>query len=512
MTQHFDVAVIGGQTAGVVTAALLAKRGKRVVLLDHGESITHYRRHGLCMPLTPALVPMFEGSPVMQKVHTELGLGPDLRTSTTVLKPGFQAIMPDQRIDVPADREAFLAELSQEFPNEIGAMKQVFERLYALDEEISAFLSVAPPMPPSGLIERFKTRKIFGQVAHLAAPFAKAELLQGLPVDHPLIDLLLGPLTFFAHLDPDAASTLHAVRMLARYFDGVVGFADPLGGLYASLLKAAKHAGVDMHRGTLVKAVNGHGRHLEEIEAVDLKDTFTADYFVAATRGPFHELLPPGRLQMRYASGQQAAKPLQSLLVLNLLVRRAVMPKAMANAVFLLNGRRQPRGQHPSDPPLFLQRFPALKGEPGQVHGNEALEVPDQEIVCVACPVAATENDTSADRLALLKHQMIERVNRLVPFLRDYLDDASLAVDKSSWDADNRLAAAGLDPWSMHPIFSPKIPPFLGIAVRPLDTVYTNLFHCGVDVVPGLGIEGEYLSATGVAQRIGERTHKQVRR
>ena len=137
-TQHFDVAVIGGQVSGLISAALLAKRGRRVLLLDHGENTAYYRRKGLRLPLVPTLVPTLDSAPAVQKVHDELGLGPDLRMSSEPLDPAFQAIMPKHRIDVRVDRAAMLAELSLEFPDLVAPLRHFFERLFQLDDEITA--------------------------------------------------------------------------------------------------------------------------------------------------------------------------------------------------------------------------------------------------------------------------------------------------------------------------------------------------------------------------------------
>ena len=505
MTQHFDAVVIGGQTSGLVAAAVLAKRGRRVALFDHGENTSYYRRKGLRLPLVPSLVPLLEGSPVIQKVHTELGLGPDLRTSTTVLKPGFQAVMPDHRIDVFADREELLAELAAEFPGEVDAVRRFFDRVYAFDAEISAFLAAGAPLPPAGLVERFRARRLYRSVAHLDAPFSRDEVLSGIPADHPLCDLLLSPLTFFGHLEPEAPSTFHAVRLIARYFSGVVGFTDTLGGLPAALLKAAKNAGVEIHRGAVVKNIALSGRRLVEAEVDGVKGAVTADFFVANTLCPFQDLLPPNKLQARFALSQQTVRPSKGLLVLNLVVMKDVVPRAMAHAVFLLNGRRKARGGDPLDPPLFVQRFPARRGEPGPVHDTKAVEDTDHEILCIACPVTTTAVSHSPERLATLKQQMIERTGRLVPFLRNFLIDASLPTETSTWDVESDDTVRQLDPWTLHPIYEPLARPFLGVAARPTTTAYTNLFHSGFDVVPGLGIEGEYVAGLSVADLVTTR-------
>jgi phytoene dehydrogenase-like protein len=503
MTQHYDVAVIGGQSSGLIAAALLAKRGRRVILLDHGENTTYYRRKGLRLPLVPTLVPFFESSPAVEKVHDELGLGPDLRTTSQALDPLFQAIMPRHRIDVRADRYALLEELRKEFPAEVDAVAAFFEKLFALDEEISDFLAESPPLPPAGLREKLRTRSLLARAQHLDAPFESHDLLSGFPPDHPLRELLLGPLTFFGHLGTDEPSTFHAVRLIARYYRGVLGFADRLGGLQATLLKVAEQAGVDIHHGAVVQNVELSGRRLMRVFEAGAKNAVTADYFIANTLGPFQELLPPNKLQAKYALEQRSVRPSGSLLVLNLVVEQQVIPRGMGHALFLLNGRRNPRDEQTVDPPLFLRRYPARRGEPGPVQTAEAIDDEQYEVLSIACPVQTADVSRSPERLAALKQQMLERVGRLVPFLRSFVVDTSLTVDTSGWDIEGEDTVRRIDPWTLHPIYFPAERPLLGVASRTTRTVFKNMVHCGRDVIPGLGLEGEYLAGLAAADTLG---------
>jgi phytoene dehydrogenase-like protein len=500
MTQHYDVAVIGGQLSGLLASALLAKRGRRVVLIDHGENTTYYRRKGLRLPLVPALVPALDSSPAMQKVHDELGIGPDLRTAARPLDPTFQAVLPHHRVGIRPDRTAMLAEIGAEFPELAGATARFFDSLFALDQEINGLLLATTPMTaPFGLRDRWASRGILAQSRHLDDPFEGRDLLAGIPEDHPLREVLLGPLAFFAHLYPDTPSTLHAVRLVARFYRGALSFHDRLGGLPAALLRAAEVSGVEVQRGAVVKAIDLSGRALRSLELDGQKLHVTADYFIANTLAPFHELLPPNKLQARYALAQRAVHAAGSLLTVNLVVARKVIPRGMAEAVFLLNGRRKPRGEHGVDPPLFVRRYPARRGAPGPVHGAEALDDPQHEVLSVACPVSIADVAHSAERLAALKQQIVERMGRLVPFLRQHLIDLSLPIDTTGWDVEAGDAVHRVDPWTLHPIFEPTPRPLLGVAARPTRTVFSNLVHCGQDVLPGLGLEGEYLTGLAAA-------------
>ena len=500
MAQHFDIAVIGMQTSGVIAAALMAKRGRRVLLVDNGENSNIYRRNGLCLPLVPNLVPAIEQSAYVQRVHDELGMGPELRATVKILEPVFQAVMPKHRMNIESKREALLTELRYEFPELVQPVETFFTKLSALDDELSAFLNNAPPLPPNTWFERVRYRSAFAKVAHLNEPFETNELLAGIPEDHPVRELLLGPLTFFGHLWGETPTLFHAARLISRYFRGVSTFGDGVGGLARMLLVAAERAGVTVRRGAMVREVHASRRRITELTLEDDRQAHKADYFVANTVTPFHDLLPVEMRHPRFVLEEQTVRPTGSLLVLNLVVKRSVIPCGMANALFLFNGRRSTREDRPVDPPLFVQRFPAQRGELGTVRGRLPLEDTEHEVLSVSCPVRINDLVRSPERVAAFKTQVIGRMRRVVPFLDDNLVDASLPIDTNSWDLEDENSARRIDPWLLHPIYEtgPK-QPILGIAVRPLTTYYKNLIHCGRDVVPGLGLEGEYITGSNAA-------------
>ncbi|HET6346739.1 MAG TPA: NAD(P)-binding protein, partial [Myxococcota bacterium] len=318
MAQHFDVAVVGMQTSGIIAAALLAKRGRRVLLVDHGENTTTYRRQGLSLPLLPNLVPSLEQAPHVQRVHDELGLGPELRALSKALDPSFQAVLPKHRLDIRSNREALLEELRLEFPDLVQPAEAFFTRLFAVDDALSAFLAGDPPLPPNSWFEGVKHRSQLAKAAPFNVPFEEGQLLEGIPAGHPVREILLGPLAFFGHLWGEAPSTFHAVRLIARYYRGVTALEDGAGGLARLLLQAAERAGVTVRRGAVVREVGGKGRRIHEIVIEDERLSHAAEYFIANTTGPFYELLPAERRHPRFVAEEQAVSATGSLMVLNL--------------------------------------------------------------------------------------------------------------------------------------------------------------------------------------------------
>ena len=72
-TNHFDLIVLGTDLAGLFTAALAARRGKRVVVLSQGPADGSVRLGGRDWRLDDA--PLISlSSPLARRVFEELGL------------------------------------------------------------------------------------------------------------------------------------------------------------------------------------------------------------------------------------------------------------------------------------------------------------------------------------------------------------------------------------------------------------------------------------------------------
>ncbi|MEL7304405.1 MAG: NAD(P)-binding protein [Myxococcota bacterium] len=501
MTQHYDVAVIGTQTAGLIAAALLAKREHRVIVLDHGENIRFYRHHGIHLPLTPTLIPSFEGSPPIKQVHDELGISPELRNAVVLQEPSFQAVMPEHRIDIVGRRPAFLEELRYEFPELVEPVRRFFERLFERDEEIGQLLSDPGPFPPNGWKERIGLSRKRNAFSRFSAPFEESEMLEGIPENHPVRDLLLGPLTFFGHLNPTTPSSLHAIRLIARYFRGSLTFKDRIGGLHGLLQNAAEDSGATIKHGALVHAMETSGRNVTRI-VTNTDRPVSADYVIYNALAPLEELLPAGKTNAKVTLESQLVRPVGSLLVCNMVVQRDVIPCGMAEALFLLNGRRSRRAEEPRDAPIFMRRYPAQHGEAIRSRGLRPTVDPNREVLSVALPIRTKEVTHSPERLAALREQLSQRVRRLLPFLDQHLVDTSFPSETSSWDLEGEGVVRAVDPWLLHPLYEVSEQPWLGVAGRANRGFVKNLIYASRDVLPGLGLEGEYLTALKAVETV----------
>ncbi len=73
----YDACVVGTQLGGVAAAALLARRGFRVLLVDSDGRGSGYEEAGWRLPWGPALLPVPKAVPAAEQVLGELGLASD---------------------------------------------------------------------------------------------------------------------------------------------------------------------------------------------------------------------------------------------------------------------------------------------------------------------------------------------------------------------------------------------------------------------------------------------------
>lgn len=436
----------------------------------------------------------------MRVAQDLLGLVPELRTRAESLAPAFQLITPRHRVDVGANREAQLEDLDREFPASAEVTRRFFTGLDAAYAEGGAMLAQHLPLATRSMVGRWLRRLWSSRYRTLDGAFERDSRVAALDDAQLLRTLLLGPLSFVGHLDDAMPSTLHAARLLAPIFRGILELHDDPGGLTTLLAEAAERSGVELRRQAIVHELATRRRRITGLMLEGSRELVTADYFVSNIAEPLAELLPARARPRAFLIEEQRAQATGSLFVVNIVVRREVIPKGMAKVAFIVNGRREGRDGDPADAPLLVRRYAAVK-----VGAHSKLTPsPAHEVLCCATPVRTAEVAHTPVRVAELRHQTLERLGRVVPFLTDFIDDVSVVSDTASWDLEDNGSARRVDPWRLQPRFEGVARPLFGVAIRPLRTHFRNLVHCGRDVLPGLGLEGEYATGLAAAQLLGQ--------
>ena len=155
----YDVCIVGSQLGGAVAGALLARRGFRVLYIDHDGAGTQYEDGGYLLPHAPALIPAPRLLPAAEIALNELGFTSDLGRALETSTPGLQLLFPRNRLDLHADPAARAVELRREWPADGDALDAALTALTHAFDGASPVLKALPPLPPDGFLERRELSK-----------------------------------------------------------------------------------------------------------------------------------------------------------------------------------------------------------------------------------------------------------------------------------------------------------------------------------------------------------------
>jgi phytoene dehydrogenase-like protein len=492
----YDVCILGSQLGGVVAGALLARRGFRVLHVAHDDPGFHYLDHGYVLPFGPAVIPSPRQLPAAEAVLSELGLGTDISRALVATHTDLQLLLPRHRVDLARDPDALRGELRREWPADAEALARGFAELGVLFDQASVFLRASPPLPPDGLGERWTVQKALRQAA--SAPGAPAggvgktrpfagleghELAASLGVAHRFLGYRDGP-----------ASPLSLVRLLGGAFRGTHRLPGGLGTLREMVRRRIAESRGELRGGPgepeLAASVELSRGRVEALRLTGSPDAHVARAFVVALDAErFLSLLPADLRTSRQVAPLRRVRASRQLLALNLVVNERALPPALGENVLAL---RDPAGGDGLDNAVFLQVLPAWKE--GRRGGGERTPqgevVGEERVVCASAFVPAGIRETalrgSAERLR-------GAVADAIPFFERHLvaESAPLLSDPER---------AGMT--QVHALYVSQGDDALGIAGLPVRTPWKNVFLAGREVVPGLGIEGEFYAGIQAAGHV----------
>jgi hypothetical protein len=143
---------------------------------------------------------------------------------------------------------------------------------------------------------------------------------------------------------------------------------------------------------------------------------------------------------------------------------------------------------------VLVQVLPARRDK-----GKGATElVADERVLCAAGFVTADARDRGEEYLAALGREIREAVADAVPFFERHLLRESLPV----LAAPKQRRGSRLLP---HPLYEVELEQAFGVTGLPCRSPYKNLVFAGREVIPGLGLEGEFhagVQAAAAAQEL----------
>ncbi|MEM1025582.1 MAG: hypothetical protein AAF627_09260 [Myxococcota bacterium] len=465
MSKHYDFAVVGGRLASVITSALLSKRGLRGILIDQGE-LASRGAHGL-----GDFIPRAGSSAVMDRVHQEVGLRDDFKKALVPMGPSLQIVEPESRWDFTNGDG--MREVARGLGLTEGVVRGAYERVLAIDEEIGGYLAEAPEIPvPSGFFSRRSGSAAARKIAALQDPL-------GDEFPGPMVDFWKSLVPFMTHFDPGHADEWSLARLVRPFARLMGGAFEPVEGKddRGIFIEAAKRSGLDL-RTTAIEGMELQSRSWS-LQIRGQRDPVLADAVVdASTDLSGLDVVPSRQLGRQLPTMMQAAKPRGGLHVLGIEVDEQVLPPPMGRHVLLSNGRQDPARLDPAQPDTGDRPVWIVK---------RAAEGPGRIQLLLHLPVSSLEARES--RHISVDDVLRARLERLIPFLED---------GRAQTFDPTRAGRFG-PPILQHPFLDPGLDDVTGFGGVSMRTGLKSFFLAGPAVVPGLGREGEYLSAVQAA-------------
>lgn len=441
----YDVAVLGPDVGGAAAAALVAKRGLRVLLATMGPVSSARESEGWLLPTAHPMIPPLRQLSAANGALDELGLGADLQRQAAPTQGAFQILGEKIRISLPADPARRHAELLRELSDaQAGEAEKALDELERLGRPWDAFLLEPPPLPARGFFERRRLRKI------LPVPPALPGGLIG--------ECLAAVAPFAASLIGDSApeATAREAAALLRAPLRLWGGPAQLAELFR---KKAQEAGADV----LTDKVSA--LRLERKGATfDLggSEVHVATVILAC---PAHEVAAlcegGGRAERKLA--EEAALPVARKIVLaQFVVHGDGLPLALEEAALLL---------HHAMGPLVISALPARKVR-GEAAGERLLTV------------ARVTEAAYADGPGLLE-SVKSALEPVLPFFDRHIVHQS----------------ADVAPALAHPILEPDTENGEPVGLRPISDSNDRVLFASASVYPGFGLEGQVLAARAAADQ-----------
>jgi hypothetical protein len=486
-SSSYDLIVLGDDLAGLVAAALCARRGMRTLLLGFEDRPAKYALGPHRLPIEPLVVPGWPGrGGAIDRAARELNLEHTLKRKLRDSRVALQLIGPDQRIDVSADGQVMARELARELPTTAAeAMAQAWNQAGEIARLADPLLAGDAAFPGAGFWERREVNKQADRAAADAAAWWQhtQEALAG----SPALALLQLPATLGdTCVDP---APLAIARSLDAWRASAPGLRGDLDGLVELLLERLGSASGERRNGRAAELGFGWSK-LSAIHT-DRGDELGAGQVIATL--PLDELTEL-LVQSRKAP-KKVFEPNEALAlagwryVLNLVVDASGVPEGMAPTVLAV--------VDPAAPLVGDNAFAIHLGDPDD-SGRVVVTVS----AILPAAAAATE-DRLPQAMAGLRERLVARLDEIMPFVEEHI-----VLMHSPHEALPPIVPGGRGsheppktlPIPMRRLWRGAVEHGAGLAALPYTTGVKNLLVTSRQVVPQLGLEGTFAAGWSAAK------------
>lgn len=472
MAEPYHLTVIGSRFPQLALGTLLAKQGKRVLIVDSltpGSGQQNKAAKGFRYRKRPVPMSGLDSGGFLRKLLGEIGIGHVLVNEAYPRNDvSYQIVLPRNRLNIYPEREHLLAEVSREFPSSLEKIRELYEEWDAIASRwfsgSDSVKDLEKAWSPLALM-RHKLRGLHG--------FSKGEdgigaFGQSTPefnyfsIQHQFI----GALPAAVAVSPLSGALIHSIGRRGTYQETAGS-----DGLTALMLKRFQEYGGEFLDSVKVTSIDTATRDNLGIELSDGQKIRTGTLSTTAEIAATIEGLLP-KLPARPPKGSVPLCPIRFYLG----IEDRVVPKGMEDNVYFM---REDDGGPLRLKSCYLALSPA--GSDLAPEGNRSVTVTS------LLPTEALKN-VNPEITGAVREDLLQALEAVIPFLNEGLKEFSSDLEPKGGDQVPRALPTGKTAW------------YPGITGR---MAITSRFRGKVALINPtpweLGTEGEALAATAAA-------------
>jgi phytoene dehydrogenase-like protein len=492
-TNHYDLIVLGNDVAGLVSAALVARRGKRVLVLPHGTPDGTYRLQGRALALDVAPV-VHAATPPVERVLHELGLTQQLRRLHAPVTGLVQHVLDEARLDVEPGERNLSRELERAWPSDPALEAWQLRQRWAAatDEVLDELLASDGALSADG----FWGRRFLSRVAS-QLPARETDELAPLPAEHGLRRIAHAPLPWVQHLTPAQLGKAASLRLGRLWSLGPDDLPAGERRVREILLQRIELHSGEIKRELRVAEILVKRGKVVGTSLLGKRDRYGCDHLIVATdpRILLDKTMLVDAAPRALVTTLSAIAPAAYRYVMHVEIDERGVSPALSGLVLVA----PPDGEVPGDSDADYV--------PDRAHGvgHMYLRVepgPSETVRRIAITRIVGVEDSLADMRELVLDEL--DIRGVLPFCRDHVRFVHSPHDGREATDGRGRALDDLGPGSamtvpMSPLYFVDGEPLLGVGLLPSASGVRGLSFASRVNLPGLGLEGEFAAGTAAA-------------
>ena len=484
----FDVTILGANLSGLVTAALLVKRGFNVLVVDLESEKREIKKDGYTLKRFPSLFFGFGPNQIFTDIFSELGIPVLEKRKFAIAEPAYQIVLPQNRIDVFQGREKLFKILEREFPTQATLMMSFYNDIDNYASAIRSFLSRDIIYPPSSFREGMRARRAAKQVISAFKDKGDPDyhtFLDSFQMSGPARAFIDSQTQFLSQVYPDYTTIYYASYVLGWTNNGIFK-AD--GGIKA--LEDICKERISSYRGAF-----HHSQGIEEIDFgkicgikfPEVREKIKTKH-ILYTGNPeeFMKAHAPKHFKGNLKEMMAIDEPSCHTFTLYLGLDEHVVPVGMEENVIVVEN---PNKELLNGNCIFLRLSHS---------GDTGFAPKGKRLLSATMKVKPDGAEMTVMETQKISEDATQTILRMIPFLDRYLDFVALEESFALYQAERRES------------FRPTVDPDdkFGVAFLPNRTPHKQILYTGNGILPGLGIEGEGFGSLQAANILSRKLMK----